>query len=89
MMNGRTRLILEVAGLVVALVIGVLAGGQFLGTQSATLESHVGDRSIHEEETVKRDRIDDRIRLYLEPLNVKLEYISEAQAAILEKLDEK
>jgi len=76
--NGRKGLIYGLS-LAVALLGGAVAGGAYMGGQSATIESHLDNPAIHETATVKEARVrrvvDREVMPLLERMQTQLDRI--------------
>jgi len=76
--NGRTRLVVEIVSLLIAVTLAFGGGAMWASGISHDVELHVADTAIHEGEVVKNTRIDDRVRLHLAPIRTELGHIHEA-----------
>ena len=66
--NGNTKVALSIAGML------TLLGAVFAAGMSwSKVEAHAENTTIHESPEKKQQRIDDRIKLHLRPIDVRLE----------------
>lgn len=77
-----------IAKMTVAVLMGFLSGafttGLYIGTTKQSLHDHINNKDLHENAQTRRDRVDDRIILYLAPVKVQLDRM-EAKIDVVEK----
>ena len=79
-MNGKAKIGLTIAGVLAILAAVFTAGGSY-----SSVTAHTEDKAIHEGAGQKERRIDERIRLHLRPMEVKLDQMDKKIDRLLDE----
>lgn len=80
--NGAFKIIVPA---IIGLAVGTISTSFYFGTQTAMLRAHANSTAIHEDAKAKEERIDNRVKMLLAPIETELRHIREQ----LDKIDHK
>jgi len=79
-MNGKAKIGLTIAGVLAILAAVFAAGGSY-----SSVTTHTEDKTIHEGARQKEKRIDERVKLHLRPMEVKLDQMDKKIDRLLDE----